>query len=78
MAVKECAICGYRSDKPFDDDKCPDCGMTYWKCRECGYILKAQNIPEQCPSCFRKCEFRNVSCYTPECGGPGNIDKSLL
>jgi len=34
MAVKECAICGYRSNKPFDEDKCPDCGMTYWKCRE--------------------------------------------
>ncbi len=78
MSVKECAICGYKSETSFDEDKCPDCGQTFWKCRECGYILKAQNIPEQCPNCFRKCEFRNVTCYTPECGGPGNIDKKLL
>jgi len=78
MAVNECAICGYRSDKPLDENKCPDCGMTFWKYRECGHILKAQNIPEQGPSCFRRCELRNVTCYTPECGGPGNIDKTLL
>jgi hypothetical protein len=24
-----------------------------------------------------KCEFKNVTCYTPECGGPGNIDPRL-
>lgn len=77
MPIKECAICGYKSETPFKDDVCPNCGQTFWKCQECGYILKADNIPDQCPSCFRKCEFRNVTCYTPECGGPGHIDKRL-
>lgn len=78
MAFVECAICGYRSDKPFEQDCCPACGQTFWQCRECGFVFQAQNLPEQCPSCFRKCEFKNVTCYTPECGGPGKIDKQLL
>lgn len=73
MAVKKCAICGYQSDKPFDNDTCPECGKTFWKCGECGFILQAETFPEQCPSCLKKCEFRNVTCYTPECGGPGDI-----
>ena len=77
MAIKECAICGFKSETPFDNVTCPKCRQTFWKCRECGYILKAESLPEKCPSCFRKCEFRNVTCYTPECGGPGNIDKTL-
>jgi hypothetical protein len=24
-----------------------------------------------------KCNFLNVSCYTPECGGPGHFDPRL-
>lgn len=78
MAFVQCAICGYKSDTPFQEDSCPACGQTFWQCRECGFVLKALNIPDQCPSCFKKCEFKNVTCYTPECGGPGNIDKTLL
>lgn len=77
MAIKECANCGYKSEEKFEDDICPACGLTFWKCRVCGFVLKAAAIPDQCPSCFRKCEFRNVTCYTPECGGPGHIDKNL-
>jgi hypothetical protein len=25
----------------------------------------------------KTCAFRNVTCYTPECGGPENIDPRL-
>ena len=78
MAFVQCAICGYKTDTPFQEDSCPACGQTFWQCRECGFVLKALNIPDQCPSCFKKCEVKNVTCYTPECGGPGNIDKTLL
>ncbi len=77
MALKECANCGYKSDVPFENDICPACGYTFWQCRECGFILKALTIPDQCPSCFKKCEFKNVTCYTPECGGPAGIDPKL-
>jgi rubrerythrin len=77
METKECAHCGYRSETPFEDDICPVCRQTFWKCAECNHVLKAVEPPEVCPSCFKKCTFRNVTCYTPECGGPGNIDRRL-
>ncbi|MFC2164033.1 rubredoxin-like domain-containing protein [Acidobacteriota bacterium] len=56
---------------------CPQCSLTFWKCGDCGYLHKATMPPEECPSCKKKCEFRNVSCYTPECGGPGHFDPRL-
>jgi hypothetical protein len=34
-------------------------------------------LPEECPECKEKCEFFNITCYTPECGGPGHIDSRL-
>jgi len=74
---KVCANCGYMSTEPFENDICPKCGKTFWKCSECGYTLTAEAPPEKCPSCNKKCEFRNVTCYTPECGGPGHIDPRL-
>ena len=46
----------------------------WWKCSECGYILQAPVPPESCPRCKQTCAFIDVTCYTPECGGPGNID----
>jgi len=49
----------------------------WWKCNECGHTLQAEQPPEQCPSCNKKCEFVNVSCYTPECD-PGGPDPKLL
>jgi rubrerythrin len=52
--------------------------QNWWKCSECGYILQAVSSPEACPSCKQKCAFTDVTCYTPECGGPGNIDPQLL
>ena len=47
--------------------------MTDWKCQKCGYVLnKEQAPPETCPSCKEKCEFVDVSCYTPDCGQTGS------
>ncbi|MEK7449425.1 MAG: rubredoxin-like domain-containing protein [Planctomycetota bacterium] len=48
-----------------------------WRCGKCGYTLTKPEAPETCPSCNEKCEFTNVTCYTPECGGPDNIDPQL-
>ena len=49
----------------------------FWKCGKCGNTLQAPNPPEICPSCKEKCLFKDVSCYTPECGGPGHIDPRM-
>lgn len=73
----QCANCGHTSDQKFQEDLCPQCGLTYWKCSECGYLITAPAPPELCSQCNKKCEFVNVTCYTPECGGPGHIDPRL-
>lgn len=72
-----CAHCGYSADSRFSGDICPNCNLTYWKCSECGYLITAGTPPNECPQCKEKCEFKNVTCYTPDCGGPGNIDPRL-
>jgi rubredoxin len=51
--------------------------MTYWKCGNCGFLVTAASPPSVCPQCNDSCGFKNVTCYTPECGGPGNIDPRL-
>jgi rubredoxin len=51
--------------------------LTYWKCAKCGFLITASIPPDVCPECGEKCDFLNVTCYTPECGGPGNIDPRL-
>ncbi|HNU70488.1 MAG TPA: hypothetical protein PLG17_00625 [Thermodesulfobacteriota bacterium] len=53
--------------------------MTIWKCNHCNYLLEALAPPEQCPACSQKCTFIDVTCYTPECGGPdsGAVDPKL-
>ena len=43
-----------------------------WKCTNCGYVVEAAVPPLQCPSCQQKCDFVDVSCYIPDCGGPGS------
>jgi rubredoxin len=50
---------------------------NWWKCSNCGYTLQADTPPETCPSCKEKCNFVDATCYTPECGGPGNIDPQI-
>ena len=72
-----CAHCGYTADGKFTGDICPQCNQTYWKCGECGFLVTANMPPDECPNCKEKCDFLNVTCYTPECGGPGNIDPRL-
>ena len=34
--------------------------MGDWKCTKCGYSLKAETPPEECPMCNEKCEFVDV------------------
>ena len=72
-----CAHCGYTSDGKFVGDICPQCGLTYWRCAECGFTISAATPPEVCPECKTRSGFLNVTCYTPECGGPGHIDTRL-
>ena len=72
-----CAHCGYTADGKFVGDICPQCGLTYWKCAKCGFLITASVPPGVCPECGDGCGFKNVSCYIPECGGPGHIDPRL-
>ncbi|MEJ2166836.1 MAG: hypothetical protein P8X90_15005 [Desulfobacterales bacterium] len=72
-----CDLCGYTSSGRFVGDICPECGLTYWKCANCGYLITTETPPDACPECEQKCEFKNVTCYIPECGGPGHIDPRL-
>lgn len=48
-----------------------------WKCSKCGYTLQAAAPPQDCPACKQQCEFHDVSCYLPGCGGPGGMDPRL-
>lgn len=54
--------------------------MGVWKCNNCGNTLDVQAPPETCPSCKQNCEFVDVSCYIPECGGQdsGNMNASVF
>jgi rubrerythrin len=69
--------CGYTASGKFVGDICPDNDLTFWKCQKCGYTITVATPPDVCPDCNEKCDFRNVTCYTPDCGGPGNIDPRL-
>jgi rubredoxin len=51
--------------------------MNQWKCSNCGYTFEAETVPDRCPSCKQACTFSDVTCYIPDCGGPGNIDPRL-
>jgi rubrerythrin len=55
---------------------CPD--LSYWKCRQCRLLITAATPPEFCPTCRTRCQFADVTCYSPSCGGPGNFDPRLL
>ncbi|MCF8042597.1 MAG: hypothetical protein K9K65_09930 [Desulfarculaceae bacterium] len=46
-----------------------------WKCTKCGYTYTDVKPAEECPSCHEKCEFIDVSCYTPDCADPGTDDR---
>jgi rubrerythrin len=49
--------------------------MPSWKCSHCGYSLEAETPPEQCPSCKKKCEFLDNTCYTPDCESEGKDNR---
>ncbi len=72
-----CAHCGYTADGKFVGDICPQCGLTYWRCTGCGFTITASTLPDSCPECGNRDGFNNITCYIPECGGPGNIDPRL-
>ena len=72
-----CKFCGYTSSGRFVGDICPQCSLAYWKCANCGLLITTDTPPEVCPGCQATCEFINVTCYIPECGGPGHIDPRL-
>jgi len=54
----------------------PEMPMPWWKCSNCGYLFRAAQPPEECPSCKTKCVFTDATCYVPDCGGAesGNPD----
>ena len=74
----KCTNCGYTTDGRFKGDICPKCGLAYWECTGCGFLITAEAPPDVCPVCNENCAFINVTCYTPDCGGTGNIDPRLL
>ncbi|MDD4923780.1 MAG: hypothetical protein PHF74_02950 [Dehalococcoidales bacterium] len=52
--------------------------MNWWMCSECDYVLQAELPPEKCPSCHAECIFSDVTCYIPQCGGPGRLDMKMV
>ncbi len=54
--------------------------MSVWKCNKCGNTITMDVPPDICSSCKQKCEYVDVTCYIPECGGPssGNINPRVV
>jgi rubredoxin len=54
--------------------------MTTWKCIKCGNTISQDIPPDACTFCKEKCEFVDVTCYIPECGGSasGNINQQVF
>jgi rubredoxin len=52
--------------------------MSWWICSECDYVLEAEKPPHTCPECNKQCNFSDVTCYIPECGGQHNLDPRLV
>lgn len=68
-----CGHCGYSPHGTY----MKDAADPFWKCGGCGRTVQAQTPPEKCPGCGEVCDFKNITCYEPQCGGPGNIDPQL-
>ena len=49
--------------------------MPAWKCNNCGYTFETDAPPDECPSCKQRCEFVDVTCYTPDCAIQGMDDR---
>ncbi|HXY61609.1 MAG TPA: hypothetical protein VEJ22_01635 [Nitrospirota bacterium] len=54
--------------------------MAVWKCNKCGNAVTIDVPPDLCPSCKERCEYVDVTCYIPECGGPesGNVNTQVF
>ncbi len=52
--------------------------MNWWLCSECQYVVQAELPPSTCPSCKKDCQFSDVTCYIPDCGGPEHLDHRLV
>lgn len=54
--------------------------MTFFQCTKCKKTFEwnAEDLPETCPNCNQKCTFKDVTNYTTDNAGPGNIDPRLL
>lgn len=72
-----CSAGGYTADATPGGEVSPESDVIYWKCSSCGMIVATATPPDVCPECRADCTFINVTCYTPECGGPGHIDRRL-
>jgi ABC-type ATPase with predicted acetyltransferase domain len=51
--------------------------MAIWKCNKCGNTVTIEVPPDLCPSCKNKCEYVDVTCYIPECGGPDSENVNM-
>jgi len=72
-----CALCDQTVGGKLEGDICPIWSMTYWKCYKCEFLIRAPKPLDVCPKCGENCGFIDVTCYTPECGGPGQIGSRL-
>ncbi len=52
--------------------------MNWWMCSECDYVLQAELPPGKCPNCHVECIFSDVTCYIPQCGGPGRLNMKMV
>jgi len=53
--------------------------MPYWQCSKCKKIFEWDQVNvKRCPNCNQKCTFKEVTNYTEDLGGPGNIDTRLI
>lgn len=68
---------GQATDRNLSGESSPESNLNHWKCGKCSFTFTAATPPEECPECSEKCDFKNITCYTPDCGGPGNIDPRL-
>jgi len=52
--------------------------MPHWICTSCGYYVDATRPPDECPHCWQRYSFGDVTCYTPECGGEKNSGPKVM
>ena len=71
-----CKNCGYYSTKKFDEDICPVCGLTDWKCGICGYTITSTLPVKICPECEAR-HFENLTSYIPDWNPVEHVNSHL-